>query len=156
MGFWAHAGRALSFLLVQYTLGRRGSYPYGLWMGYSLTVVSLLVFCSDLIQIMVLLRGLDSLRPWWGRMRQHLPVRRWRRPAEGRMPSRRWAQWGAWGVFLVSALPYAGGALSGSLVAVSIRLKQSRAFWVISAGCLMGTLLFHLGFSGVIRAVKAF
>lgn len=154
MNIWLHVGRAVSFLVVQYTLGRRGSYPYGLWMGYPLTAVSILVFVSDLLQTVVLLKGLNTIRPWLRRVRQLFPWAVWARKRQERGLSGRWARWGIWGVLLVSALPYAGGALTGSILAVSLEQKPVRAFGAIALGCLLGTLLFHLGFSGIQLAAR--
>jgi hypothetical protein len=43
------------FIGVQYTLGRRGSYPYGLLVNFDLVKITLIVILSDMIQTAVLL-----------------------------------------------------------------------------------------------------
>ena len=69
----------------------------------------------------------------------------------------RWAKFkkfGHWGVFFISALPYAGGALTGSIVAISIRMDEKKAFVLIILGCLISTTLYYLGFAGILSIIK--
>lgn len=148
-------GKILSFIGVQYTLGRRGSYPYGLLIHFSLFKITAIVVLSDMIQTVFLLRSLDAVLGWLKRFRARLrkspanPVKSEKRFWE------RFRRYGALGIFLVAALPYAGGALSGSILAVSLKTDRRRAFFIITAGCILGSVIFHLGFTGILALVNA-
>lgn len=146
-------GKILSFIGVQYTLGRRGSYPYGLLIHFSLIKITTIVVVSDMIQTVFLLHSLDAVIGWLKRIRARLR----RRPVESIPREKpRWERLrrhGALGVFLVAALPYAGGALSGSILATSLKMGRRKAFLVIVAGCILGSILFHLGFTGILALV---
>lgn len=146
-------GKILSFIGVQYTLGRRGSYPYGLLIHFSLIKITAIVVVSDMIQTVFLLHSLDAVIRWLKKIRARL-----RRRPEETIPQEkpRWERLrrhGSLGVFLVAALPYAGGALSGSILATSLRMRRRKAFLVITAGCILGSILFHLGFTGILALV---
>jgi len=147
-------GKILSFIGVQYALGRRGSYPYGLLIHFSLVKITLIVIVSDIIQTVFLLHSLEAVIRWIKKIRARLR----RRPRDSGSTSKkpgweRFRRFGALGVFVVAALPYAGGALSGSILATSLKMKRGRAFLVIIGGCILGSVLFYLGFSGVLALV---
>ena len=147
-------GKILSFIGVQYTLGRRGSYPYGLLIHFSLIKITAIVVVSDMIQTVFLLHSLDAVILCLKKIRTRLR----RRPEESIPREKpRWERLrkhGALGVFLVAALPYAGGALSGSILATSLKMRRRKAFLVIIAGCILGSILFHLGFTGILALVE--
>jgi hypothetical protein len=52
----------LTFIGIQYSLGRRGSYPYGLLVGFSLFKISTIVVISDMVQTVLLLNLLGYTR----------------------------------------------------------------------------------------------
>ncbi len=91
------------FIGIQYTLGRRGSYPYGLLVHFSLVKIT-----------------------------------KWKEVA----------------VVIIAALPYGGGALSGCIIAYSMKMKKRKAFFLIILGCIIGSTLFYLGFYGIIEVVN--
>lgn len=148
-------GKILSFIGVQYTLGRRGSYPYGLLIHFTLIKITLIVVISDMIQTVFLLNFLDRVLGFLKRLRSRLR----RNPdAASRPESRtreRFKRYGPIGVFLVATLPYAGGALSGSILACSLKMDKRRAFLLITAGCIIGSIIFHLGFTGILALVHS-
>jgi uncharacterized membrane protein len=63
-------------------------------------------------------------------------------------------KFGVKGLFLVSALPYAGGALSGSLLAISLKIDKKQAFVIIILGCICSTALYYLIFTGILSVWK--
>lgn len=140
----------LGFIAVQYTLGRRGSYPYGLLIRYSLVQISMLIILCDAIQTFILLtffNRLVRLSPWLSkrfdnkrRKREALPPTHWRkRLYNHRFPA----------MVFIAALPYGGGALSGALFALSTDSQKPRAFLFILLGCILGTLIYHVSISGL-------
>jgi hypothetical protein len=50
-GLW----KMVVFIGIQYALGRRGSYPYGLLVHFSLVKITIIVVISDVIQTIALL-----------------------------------------------------------------------------------------------------
>ena len=52
----------ISFFAIQYALGRRGSFPYGLLVKLTLLEISVLVVISDMIQTFLLLNFAGFLR----------------------------------------------------------------------------------------------
>jgi uncharacterized membrane protein len=145
-------GKILGFLALQYLLGRRATYPYGLLIRFNLEKISLLVLFSDILQTLFLLFFFEFFRD---RLNLgHLKKRFFKGKKEAVPPRRerlgKFRKLGVWGVFLVAALPYGGGALSGSILAVALRLEKKKSFFVIVLGCMIGTLFFYLAFKGIL------
>jgi uncharacterized membrane protein len=59
-------------------------------------------------------------------------------------------KYGSTGLIFIAALPYGGGALTGSIVAVSIKMDKKKAFVLITIGCIIGSMLYYLGFAGIL------
>ena len=144
----------ISFFAIQYALGRRGSFPYGLLVKLNLLEISVLVVISDMIQTFLLLN-------FAGFLRKHLnflsTLKKKLRKKPKPKKSNKWEKLkkiGPLGLLLVSALPYAGGALSGSIMAASLKMKKTKAFLIIILGCIISTCLYFLGFAGVISIFK--
>ncbi len=143
--------RVASFLGVQYLLGRRGSFPYGLVLKFNLLEISLLVIISDFIQALVLLNFFEYAVKNIKWIQKLMDIfRRWRKERPPGKLTLYFRKKGAWGLFLISSLPYGGGALAGSIMAISMRFNKSRAFLIIFSGCILGTFIFYLGFAGII------
>jgi uncharacterized membrane protein len=144
----------LSFFAIQYALGRRGSFPYGILVKLNLLEISILVVISDMIQTFLLLNFAGFLRKhlnFLGALKKKL--RKKPKPKK----SIKWEKLkkiGPLGLFLVSALPYAGGALSGSIMAASLKMKKTKAFFIILSGCIISTCLYYLASAGVISILK--
>ncbi len=150
MSLWQQSWRLLSFMGIQYTLGRRGSYPYGLLIHYSLAEITVLVLISDVIQTFVLLTlfGRLSRRLAW--LRKHLERSRQKRAA---LPERSWRsrlyRHRFTALLLISALPYGGGSLSGSFFALSSDSPKLKAFIIILSGCFLCSLLYYFSFAAL-------
>lgn len=127
---------------MQTLLGKRGSFPYGLLAGFTLFEITALVIASDFAQTFILLNFFDLFAS-----KLHFIKRRkiqapgWREKIK---------KWGAPGIVAISALPYGGGALTGSILAISFNVKKGKAFWSIAMGCVIGSLLFYIGFGGIL------
>jgi len=144
----------ISFFAIQYAVGRRGSFPFGFLVKLTLLEISVLVVISDMIQTFLLLN-------FAGFLRKHLHflsvLKRKLRKKPTPMKPNKWEKLkkiGPLGLLLVSALPYAGGALSGSIMAASLKMKKTKAFFIILSGCIISTCLYYLGFAGVISILK--
>lgn len=145
------AGKVLAFVGIQYALGKKASFPFGLLMGFDLITISIMVLISDLIQTAMLLKFFDffikhlkNLKKWCAKFFKS------KRPPKRRF----WEKFrriGSLGVFLIASLPWAGGALSGSILAVSLKVPKKRAFGAIMAGCVMGTAIFLVSFAGITK-----
>lgn len=147
--------KILTFLGIQYLLGRRGSFPYGLLVNFSLIKISLLVVLSDIIQTIILLHLFEfSITRW-----------KWLHKLKARMEQKKkseskrtiWAKLkkhGKFGLLVVAAFPYGGGALSGSILALSMKMDKKTAFLYIMTGCAIGTILYYLGFTGIVSLLK--
>lgn len=143
------------FLGVQFIMGKRGSFPYGLLVEFSLVKITLLVIISDIIQTLVLLNffGFFSGKiPWLRKKTQKSESGKQERSGRGWLNKIK--KWGNAGLVAVAALPYGGGALTGSLVAVSAKMDKKKAFLLIIAGCIIGSVLFYLGFAGLTSLSK--
>ena len=143
------------FIGIQYALGRRGSYPYGLLVKFSLVKISLIVIISDIIQTLILLHVFElsfEKIGWLNRWKSRLD--RGKNKETKRSLWIKIKKYGAPGLILVAALPYGGGALTGSILAFSLKIEKKRAFLFIIIGCIIGTILFHLGFLGLVAMFR--
>lgn len=138
--------KILTFFGIQYALGRRGSFPYGLVVKFSLLKITLLVILSDVIQTLVLLNffGYLSEKIPWLKRKKKKPKKSWWEKIK---------KHGEWGLVFIAALPYGGGALTGSIAAVSMKLEKKRAFLFIIIGCIIGSIIFYLGFTGILAVI---
>ena len=146
--------KLIIFFCIQYALGRRGSFPYGLLVNFSLLKISLLVIVSDIIQTIILLNFFDYFSKnfiFLKRFKQKLSKKY---PPKIQNSKKKFQKIGNTGVLLISALPYAGGALSGSIFAISLKIEKRKAFFIIISGCVIGTYLYYLGFTGIISVFK--
>jgi len=67
--------KIISFFGIQYLLGRRGSYPYGILVGFSLFKITLLVVISDIFMTIMPLNLFEWLAekiPWLKKKRNGL------------------------------------------------------------------------------------
>jgi uncharacterized membrane protein len=148
--------RIAGFLGVQYLLGKRGSFPYGLLMKLNLLEISLLVILSDIIQTLTLINFLDILLeklPFLRKLKEKRENRKKNNPTK-KKPSlwEKLKQHGSWGLLAIAALPYGGGALTGSIVATSMGLEKKKATIIIITGCILGTALFYTFFTAALIA----
>lgn len=145
--------RILGFIGVQYLLGKRGSFPYGILMKFSLLEIAALVILSDMIQILVMINLLDVLTekfPWLRKLRNRKPKRKRDKPTLWE----RLKTQGDYGLLAISALPYGGGAMTGSILAASMKMDKRKAFVIILGGCILGTAIFYAFFAGAAMIVK--
>lgn len=113
--------------------------------------ISLLVIASDFIQALVLLNFFEfavTKIKWIKKARASL--RRWRSEKPPGKLTLYFRRKGDWGLFFIASLPYGGGALAGSLMAISMRMQKKKAFLIIFGGCIIGTVIFYLGFAGIL------
>lgn len=136
----------ITFLGVQTLLGKRVSFPYGLLIGLDLIEITALVVASDMVQALVLLNCFDFISAKFRFLKR-------KGRAGGGLKSKM-ETWGVPGLIAISALPYGGGALTGSILAVSVNLHKTRAYWSIVIGCIIGSLLFCLGFGGIMSTFE--
>lgn len=143
-------GNIAAFLGVQFLLGKRGSFPYGLLVGFSLVKITLLVIVSDIIQAFLLLNFFDFFArkvPW---LKKKVGSCDTPRPAAaGKGVWNRVKRWGAPGLVAVAALPYGGGALTGSILALSMDVEKKKAFYFLITGCIIGSVIFYFGCSAL-------
>ncbi len=157
--FFDDAWKIFSFFGIQYIFGRRGSYPYGLLVNYSLIKITILVLISDVLQVLLLLNFLDFLKSkisWLRKKNQDYEMENQGGGSHGRKHKfwNRLKELGGFAVILVAALPYGGGALTGSIFANSLGIPRVKSFFLIISGCVIGAILFYLGFAGILGLVK--
>jgi uncharacterized membrane protein len=144
----------LVFFAIQYAVGRRGSFPYGIMVHFSLLKISVLVVISDILQTILLLNSFEFISKrllWW----QNFKARVFKKTVDTcEKKESRFKRFGLAGIFFVSALPYGGGALSGSILAISINERKWRAFFMIILGCMVSTVFYYLSFKGVLVLFK--
>jgi len=153
--FFDQLWKIIVFICVQYTLGRRGSYPYGLLVKFSLLKITLIVIISDMIQTVVLLNLLEFSSErigWLRKLKKRLDKKEKKETKKSFWL--KFKKYKGLGIIAVAALPYGGGALTGSILAVSMKMQKKRAFLFITFGCIIGSILFYLGFIGIISIFK--
>jgi len=146
--------RLVLFFMIQYALGRRGSFPYGILMKFSLLQISILVIISDILQTILLLKFFNFFfhhNNWIKRLKARFKKFR---PGKKKERWKKLKSIGPWGLFILSAFPFGGGALSGSLLAISLKMDKRKAFFIIIAGCIVSTTLYYLGFAGILSIFK--
>ncbi|MFQ6081956.1 MAG: small multi-drug export protein [Candidatus Aminicenantia bacterium] len=152
--FAKETGKLIVFFGIQYALGRRGSFPYGLLVKYNLLKISVLVVISDMFQTLFLLYFFEYFikrLKWVKKLKERLKKKE---PGSQKNRLEKFKKIGGVGVLLISALPYAGGALSGSILATSMRMEKKKAFGIITMGCVIGTCIYYLGFTGIIEILN--
>jgi uncharacterized membrane protein len=137
-----HIWKIATFMGIQYLLGKRGSFPYGLLMKFSLFKISLLVILNDIVQTIILLQVMEGCVA-------RIALRKKKKNKLKPSWIDKLKQYGEWGIFTIAALPYGGGALTSSIVAISIKMDKRKATLIIISGCVVGTLIFYLGFTGI-------
>lgn len=144
----------LSFIGVQYLFGKRGSFPFGLILKFGLIKISFLVILSDMILSIFLLNLLPhSIK----KIKNLRLVKRflWRgKNKSENLFGKYLKKFGKSGLLIISALPYGGGALTGTIVATSIKMDKFNAFILITIGCIIGTTIFYMIFSGIFIILK--
>jgi uncharacterized membrane protein len=157
-----------SFIAIQYSLGRRGSFPYGLLLGLSLFEITTIVVISDIVQTILLLNFLVYTRQRFKSIYKKLKldkneanneniiaVKKKEKQVQKRKKLTEWLEKnGSAGLIFIAALPYGGGALTGSIVAVSIKMNKKKAFFLIIIGCIISSFLYYLGFTGLLFFFK--
>jgi uncharacterized membrane protein len=134
-----------------YALGRRGSYPYGLLVNFSLVKITVIVLISDMLLTVALLHLFELSIEKVGFLRK-LKSRLHKKENQESQKSF-WGKvkkWGWLGIIIVAALPYGGGTLTGSLLASSLKMGKKRAFLFITIGCIIGAILFYLACIGIL------
>jgi uncharacterized membrane protein len=145
--------KIISFIAVQFLLGKRGSFPYGILMHFSLLEITMMVIVSDIIQTCLLMSFMQWFKkvPLPGKIKAKLEHRKKTKLLKEKPHLwQKLKQRGCWGLFTIAALPYGGGALTGSIVATSMGIDRKRAIFLIIGGCILGTMLFYCFFSGVL------
>ena len=145
--------KILSFIGIQYLFGKKASYPYGLLLKFNLVEITALVIICDILQTLFILYLLELSFNNIGFLKK---IKEKLKSSEEKKSKfhKKLLKWGNLGLFFIAALPYAGGAISGSIVAYSLGMKKKKAFFIIIAGCLLGAAIFYLSFSGILMVVK--
>ena len=147
--------KIIVLILTHYVLGRRGSYPYGLLVKFNLVKITVLVLISDMILTIGLLHLFELSFDKVGFLRK-LKARLNKKEKKESQKSL-WGKikkWRGLGIIIIAALPYGGGALTGSILASSLKMEKKQAFFFITIGCIIGAILFYLAFTGIIAAFK--
>ena len=138
--------KILTFFWIQYTLGRRGSFPYGILVHFSLIKIFALVILSDIIQIILLLNFFDFFINKLSILNKIKKIFMNNSSDKKKNRLSKFEKYGDWGVLLASSLPFGGGALSGSILAIALKHNKVKAFFIVLAGCIIGTYLYYIGF----------
>lgn len=146
--------KLIIFLCIQYALGRRGSFPYGLLVNFSLLKIFLLVIVSDIIQTIILFYFFEYISEHFIYLKRFKQKLSKKYQTKIQNSKKKFQKIGNTGVLLISALPYAGGALSGSILAISLKIERRKAVLLIITGCIIGTCFYYLCFSGIISILK--
>ena len=140
----------LSLVGIYIALGRKGAIPVGIALVGSWVTVFWYVMVIELVQIPLFYYLL-------GPVAQHLPlVQRLKKkfaPQKTKIENSRFFQkaqrFGAWGVFLVVAMPAGtGGVLGGILLARILRLELGKSLTAVLSGIITCNLFLVLGTQG--------
>ncbi len=149
--------KIVSFIVVQYLFGKKASYPYGLIVGFNLIEITFLVIACDIFETAFLLQvihfGGKKFR--WMRKIHHLLLKK-ETETKKSIVREKLMKYRKLGVFFISLLPYAGGAISGSILSYSLGLKRKESFFIIVSGCIVGAFIFYLSFSGFFAIIRKF
>jgi uncharacterized membrane protein len=147
--------KIIVLILTHLALGRRGSYPYGLLVNFSLVKITVMVVISDMILTVGLLHLFELSFEKVGFLRK-LKSRLNKKEKKESQKSL-WGKikkWRGLGIIIIAALPYGGGALTGSILASSIKMEKKQAFLFITIGCIIGAILFYLGCIGILAVFR--
>jgi uncharacterized membrane protein len=144
----------LTLIAIQFTLGKKGAFPYGVIVGLSPVLIGIIVVLCDFALIPFasrLIRGTQRIG-WLERKRRKLELN------EEKM--RRWpllqvlqkAQF--LGVAAVVATPLAGGVWTGAVLSHLFGLKTTQAYLSMGVGAVVGSAIFVLSFLGLVHWVS--
>lgn len=140
----------ITLLGIQFVLGKKASFPYGILMGLPLYAIGLIVILSDLFLIYfthVLITR--TVRMKW------LVILQRRAFIDGeKLRKSRWLRHfqnlGRLGVVVVVSTPLAGGVWTGSILSRILGLERMETFALIAIGSVIGCAIFVFGFQGLL------
>lgn len=143
--------KIVTLFLMQYAMGKRGSFPYGLVLQFSLVKIVVLIILADIIQTVILMYLLETSSrkiSWMQGIKEKLM--RYQRKREQKKWFQKFGGWGLLGIFLISSLPQGGGAITGCLLAFGVQARKIPAIVAISCGCVVSDFLFYAAFQGLL------
>jgi len=143
----------ISLLGIQYVLGKKCSFPYGILMGLSPVFIGVLVLFSDFTLIpfaLFMLEGSQKI-PWLDRWRRRLLLNEERVRQSRRL---RYAQrLGKLGIVAIVSIPLSGGVWTGVILSHLMGLKRFEEYVLIGLGSVIGCAIFVLSFIGIVHWV---
>ncbi|MCF7807671.1 MAG: small multi-drug export protein [Candidatus Marinimicrobia bacterium] len=144
-----------TLLFAQYTLGKKVSFPLGIFLGFSVPEIAILVILSDFVLMILVDRifvwSLDKL-PWLQKLRKK--SERFQERMGQRKISVALIRLGWLGPLTITALPFAGGVWSGMALSRLMSLSHQKTFLAVGLGVLIGCLIFALASMGVLNFIE--
>lgn len=133
-------------------LGKKGSFPYGVAVGIKTLDISIIVVITDFLEIpfynMVFAGATDRIK-WLRWLHNKLDHQ------NSKLAEKKFYWWflraGELGVFLITIIPGAGGVQTGTLLAHSLHMKESKSYPILAVGSVVGCAVFALGFEGILK-----
>jgi uncharacterized membrane protein len=158
---FAHVNFSLHFAMVlltligiQFVLGKKAAFPYGMVMGLSPVFVGMVVLAQDVIQTPLVIRLLEGTTrfSWLEKFRRRLIV------DEERLKNSRLMGWlrrmQHLGIVVVVSTPFAGGIWTGCILSHAFGLNRLNAFLLIALGSTFGVIIFVLSAIGLMHLVS--
>lgn len=143
----------LTLIAIQFTLGKKGAFPYGVIVGLSPVLIGVIVVLCDFALIPFaywLIRGTRRIG-WLERKRRKLELSEEKMRRRPLLQTLRKAQF--FSVAAVTATPFAGGVWTGAVLSHLFGFKAPQAYLSIAIGAVVGGAVFVLSFLGLVHWV---
>ena len=146
----AYFSKILALVIIHTVFSRLVSIPTGMLMFRDWSVVVLLVFLMDIVQIPFFFylyeqhKKIRFLARFFEKLYNKLEL------MQTKSLFQKSLRFHEWGVILITAMPsFGGGMWSGVLLSHLLNIKRRKSYFLVSLGSLLGCVFLALGWGGI-------
>ncbi len=140
-----------ALIITQFAVGKKGSFVYALLMHMNLYLVSLVIVLSDIFLMFFVGKLFDASARFFPFNALHHRAERLEQKMQSSTLARRLGKIGTASVLVLTATPFAGGVWSGMILAKTLHIQNSKAYWLTGIGSVIGCAIFFLAAEGLIE-----
>jgi len=140
-----------ALIITQFAVGKKGSFVYALLMHMNLYIVSLVIILSDVFLMFVIGKLFDASARFFPFSALHHRAERLEKKMKASVLAGRVGKIGTASVLILTATPFAGGVWSGMILAKTLQIQNSKAYWLTGIGSVIGCAIFFLAAEGLIE-----
>ena len=145
----------IPLLVVQYTLGKKAAFPFGLILGLNAWEIGIIVILSDFV-LMAALNHMFDLS--FNKFKWAMYLQERSRRIQDRLSKREWTarlmKIGWLGPLAITTIPFGGGVWTGLSLARVMNLSSKQTRLAVGLGVILGCLIFVLAALGILSIVE--